>query len=197
MNETESPMRVRLFLPIATVLAASCSAQTASYGHNDKYLLPDRRLTPGEVNPAIVADPSGKSIMRNGVEANICAKSFTVDQYENATASMKHQVCDEYGQKSCSESDKGGFDRLIPIEIGGQDTIKNLWWLPKPDFSVKVHLVNEKIKPLVCSGKMDLKTAQVLVQGNWVNGMWGIEIMEKCDRCNVRVAPNIKVPNSK
>ncbi len=91
-------MRVELLVFTAAALAASCLAQTASYGHNDKYLLPDRTLTPGEVNPAIAADPSGKSIMRDGVEANICAKGFAAVPYENATESMKLQVCDEYGQ---------------------------------------------------------------------------------------------------
>jgi hypothetical protein len=93
-------MRVKLLLFTAAALAASCLAQTASYGHNDKYLLPDRRLTPGEINPAIVGDPSGKSIMRNGVESNICAKGFAAEAYEKATESMKLQVCDEYGQKT-------------------------------------------------------------------------------------------------
>ena len=190
-------MRVKLFLFAAMALAASCSAQTASYGHNDKYVLPDRVLTPGAVNPAIVGDPSGKSIMVNGVEANICAKDFTVDPYKKATEAMKHQVCDEYRQKNCFETDKGGVDHLIPLEIGGADTIKNLWWLPEPDYDVKIHKVNDKLKPMVCSGKISLKTAQSMVQHNWVNGMWGIEIMEKCDKCSVTEGPVIKPPRSR
>lgn len=190
-------MRAKLFLFAAMALAASCSAQTASYGHNDKYLLPDRVLTPGAANPAIVGDPSGKSIMVNGVEANICAKDFTADPYKKATEAVQDQVCDEYGQKNCSEIDKGEIDHLIPMEIGGEDMIRNLWWLPEPDYTVKLHEVDDKLKTMVCSGKIDLKTAQSIVQHNWVVAMWVIEGMEKCNKCTVTVAPNIKVPESK
>ena len=197
VREKGSMMRVKLFLFTAMALAVSCSAQTASYGHNDKYLLPDRGLTPGAVNPAIVGDPSGKSIVVNGVEANICAKDFTANPYKKATEAVKHRVCDEYGQKDCFKTDRGGFDHLVPLEIGGADTINNLWWLPDPDYDVKLYKVNERLKPLVCSGKINLKTAQSIVLHNWVNGMWSIEILEKCDKCTVRVAPEIKGPLSK
>jgi hypothetical protein len=190
-------MRVKLFLFATMALAASCLAQTASYGRNDKYLLPDRELTPGAVNSAIVGDPTGKSVMVNGVEANICAKDFTADSYKKATEAMKRQVCDEYGQKDCLETKKGGVDHLVPLEIGGEDTIKNLWWLPEPDYNVKVHKVNDKLKTMVCSGKIDLKTAQSIVEHNWVVGMWVIEGQEKCPKCTVTIAPNLKVPGSK
>src|SRR5579863_9909077 len=49
--------KITMKLLITTlILAASCPAQTVAYGHNDKYLLPDRSVTPGAVNPAIVGD---------------------------------------------------------------------------------------------------------------------------------------------
>lgn len=114
--------------------------------------------------------------------------------YENATEAVKRQICDEYGQKKCFDTKKGEIDRLIPLEIGGEDSIDNLWWLPKPDYNVKLRKVNAEAKSMICSGEIDLKTAQSMIQHNWVVCMWVIEGMKKCHKCTVTVAPNIKVP---
>lgn len=188
-------MTMKLLFSILA-MAAVCSAQTAVYGHNDKYLLPDRNVTPGAVNPAIVADRSGKSILVDGVEANICAKGFTTDPYKKTTEAMKHQVCERYGEKDCLNPSKGEIDHLVPLEIGGKDTTNNLWWLPQPDARVKDQL-DAKLKHMVCSGKFSLHQAQFLMRANWVVGMWNVETMEKCNNCSMKIAPELKVPKRK
>lgn len=193
MNQIKMTMKL-LFSILA--LAAACSAQTAVYGHNDKYLLPDRSVTPGAVNPAIVADPSGKSIIVDGVEANICAKGFTTDPYKKTTEAMKHQVCEKYGEKDCLNPSKGEINHLIPLEIAGKDAINNLWWQPQPDYHVKNQL-EDKLKSMVCSGKISLNQAQSCMLHNWVNCMWAMEILEKCNKCSLTISPNIKTPKRK
>ncbi|WP_263356946.1 hypothetical protein [Acidicapsa ligni] len=172
-------------------LATASVAQTAVYGHNDKYALPDRSMTPGAVNPAIVGDPSGKSIIVQGVEANICAKGFTPHPYMKVTETIRNQVCEKYAGKGCSNLTNGRINRLIPLEIGGNDTIENLWWQPEPDFAAKDETDNN-LKSLVCSGKISLTTAQATVKANWVNSMWVTQSLRKCKNCTVTIAPLIK-----
>ena len=63
------------------------------------------------------------------------------------------------------------IDHLIPLELGGSNLIKNLWpeshrtspW----NAQVKVRLEG-KLHALVCSGQLDLKTAQQAIAADWI-----------------------------
>ena|SRR3984893_13624902 len=63
------------------------------------------------------------------------------------------------------------IDHLIPLELGGSNLIKNLWpeshrtspW----NAQVKDRLEG-KLHELVCSGQLDLKTAQQAIASNWI-----------------------------
>jgi len=61
-------------------------------------------------------------------------------------------------------------DHLISLELGGSNSIKNLW--PEPytgdlNAHVKDKLEN-KLHSLVCNGDIDLKTAQQEIATDWV-----------------------------
>src|SRR3984893_578490 len=64
-----------------------------------------------------------------------------------------------------------GVDHLIPLELGGSNSIKNLW----PEFhrtspwnaQVKDRLEG-KLHELVCARQLDLKTAQQAIASNWI-----------------------------
>jgi tRNA(Glu) U13 pseudouridine synthase TruD len=62
-------------------------------------------------------------------------------------------------------------DLLISLELGGSNSIKNLWpesYRTSPwNARVKDRLEN-KLRSLVCSGELDLKTAQQAIASNWI-----------------------------
>lgn len=152
---------------VALLCCAPALAQ-AHYGHYGKYLLPDPVLTPGKVNTAVIADPSGDKYYDNGVEVNICAKDFSTKPFRHTTEKTKKTVCAEYGAQGCPNDKTMEVDHLIPLEIGGEDSILNLWIQPAPDFHEKDHEVEDKLKPMVCKKLMTLKQAQACIVNDWV-----------------------------
>ena len=88
----------------------------------------------------------------------------------NVPAQMKREVYREYGITSHGSGDYE-VDHLIPLELGGSNSIKNLWpeshrtspW----NAQVKDRL-KSKLHELVCSGQLDLKTAQQAIASNCI-----------------------------
>lgn len=158
--------------------AAGEPAPAARYGHDGKYALPDPELTPGAINPEIVGDPSGAHRLIDGVEYNICAKGFTTKPFRKTTDAMKRQVCREYGAKDCPDTKKGEIDHDAPLEIGGLDALENLWWQTAPAYHLKDHQVEDKLKPLVCAGKITLEDAQRCILADWVKCKARVDALE-------------------
>jgi hypothetical protein len=118
-------------------------------------IVPDPKLTPGDSFPVTVQD--------------LCVPGYS-RKVRNVPAEMKREVYGEYGVTS---HDPGDYevDHLIPLELGGSNSIKNLWpeshrtspW----NAQVKDRLEG-KLHELVCSGQLDLKTAQHAIASNWI-----------------------------
>ena len=112
-------------------------------------ILPDSKLTPGDAFDVTVQD--------------ICVPGYS-RKVRNVPAEMKREVYEEYGITSHGPGDYE-VDHLIPLELGGSNSIKNLWpeshrtspW----NAQVKDGL-EAKLHELVCSGQLDLKAAQQL-----------------------------------
>lgn len=163
-NDPKPPQQTLInFVTDGPVIVQHCF-----YSHEKGNLLPDPGCTPGAINPEIVADPSGDHRLVNGVEVNICAKGFNTKPFRKTTESMKRKVCAEYGSKDCPDPKKGEIDHLVPLELGGEDAVTNLWWQPAPEYHVKDWQVEDKLKPLVCHRKMTLKQAQDCIRTDWV-----------------------------
>lgn len=84
--------------------------------------------------------------------------------------SLRRQVRDAYG---VTHQDKGEYemDHLIPLELGGSNDIANLFpepAEPRPGYHEKDRLENYLHRE-VCSGRMDLKKAQVMIANDWVS----------------------------
>jgi hypothetical protein len=60
------------------------------------------------------------------------------------------------------------IDQIVSLEIGGSNDIANLYPEKAPGYHLKDRLEN-KLRALVCSGAMTLRTAQSGIATNWVS----------------------------
>lgn len=125
------------------------------YGHHGAWLLPNKKMTPG--------------VIRTTSAAEICDKKFRTKPFRKTTEAMKKEVCKEYGATDCPNIHKGEIDHLVPLELGGMDDVKNLWWQPAPQFHVKDSLENAA-KKAACRSKdpIPLTQLQKMMQDDWV-----------------------------
>lgn len=143
---------------------------SATYRTGGGMALPDPVVTPGAVDPEIEADPSGASLVVNGVEKNICAPHFSAKAIRKTIRNfprLKRVACEQYGVAACNGSVEG--DHLISIEIGGcPDCQQNVWPEPMSEARIKDHQVEDVLPKLVCSGRLSLTEAQKCVATDWV-----------------------------
>ena len=118
-------------------------------------LLPDSKMTPGATLPVTRAD--------------LCVPGYT-QKVRNVPLDVKKQVYAEYGIKTHKPGDYE-VDHLISLELGGSNSIKNLWpqsYKTRPwNAHVKDALENE-MHAEVCSGTLDLTTAQHDIATDWI-----------------------------
>jgi len=116
--------------------------------------LPDPKLTPGDVFDVTLAD-----ICTPGYSKTVRA----VPKY------LRDQVFHKYG---IEPHHRGHYqlDHLIPLALGGSNSVRNLW--PQPHHAspwsagAKDRLEN-RLRRLVCAGKLDLETAQQEIAADW------------------------------
>ena len=142
--------------PVASIVATAIPVQTSIPTIDPSHLahLPNPSLTPGDVLDVTASD--------------ICVSGYS-SKVRNVPDSVKTQVYAEYGIVSHKPGDYE-VDHLISLELGGSNSIKNLW--PEPYFGdlnahVKDKLEN-KLHSLVCNGDIDLQTAQQAIATDWV-----------------------------
>ncbi len=131
------------------------SPAAASADQGNALLLPDPKMTPGATLPVTRAD--------------ICVPGYT-QKVRNVPLDVKKQVYAEYGIQHHKPGDYE-VDHLISLELGGSNSIKNLWpqsYLTQPwNAHVKDALENE-MHAEVCDGRLDLATAQHDISTDWI-----------------------------
>ena len=111
--------------------------------------LPNRRLTPGAVAVAALAD--------------VCLPFYSRRHVRRVSNELKHRVYVEYF---------GGYrrgyviDHLVPREIGGADNIRNLWPQPRAESKLKDAIENHA-RIEVCYGHRPLSEAQRAFMLDW------------------------------
>jgi hypothetical protein len=117
-------------------------------------ILPDPKLTPGAV---LTTD-----------SAAICQPGYA-RSVRHTSGSLKHRVYVEYG--IAQSTGRYEIDHLIPLGIGGADTVENLWpesRSTKPwNAGMKDRLENY-LHVEVCSGHIAVADAQKAVTANWI-----------------------------
>ncbi len=139
--------------PVAAGVAAATSG------------LPDPRLTPGAINPAVT---------QANIQQTICVRGYTktIRPPERYTETLKHRQLREYGY-----ADQHIWhyeeDHLVSLEVGGAPLDpRNLW--PEPRYGKWGSFVKDKLANdlhwRVCHGRISLRAAQRVFETNWVAG---------------------------
>ncbi len=146
------PLRMQLLLS-SLILIIYSSALALPQGRPSH--LPDPKLTPGET-VAVTKDELCKD-GRTTLDVDVSIK-------------MKSRVFDSYGIKADTPGSYN-VDHLIPTDLGGANSIKNLW--PQPlsgDWGyVDKNKLERRLRRMVCGGELDLKKAQEEIAGDWVS----------------------------
>jgi hypothetical protein len=122
----------------------------------DSQNIPNPSLTPGDILTTSMED--------------ICTPGYS-KSVRNVPSSVKQEAYKAYG---IYEHGPGEYevDHLISLELGGSNSIKNLWpesYLTQPlNAHVKDKLEN-RLHALVCNGALSLAVAQTEIATNWVS----------------------------
>jgi hypothetical protein len=116
--------------------------------------LPNPSLTPGDTLDVTAAD--------------ICVSGYS-SKVRDVPDSVKNQAYQEYGILTHAPR-AYEVDHLISLELGGSNSIKNLWpesYTGPWNAHIKDKLENH-LHSLVCNGTLDLKTAQMEISTDWI-----------------------------
>jgi hypothetical protein len=122
--------------------------------------LPDPRLTPGAIDPAVT---------QQNIASTICVAGYTrsVRPTFQVSNSLKHQVMSLYHSPNSIHDYE--LDHLIPLELGGcPSCIANLW--PQPWTTPGAHEKDDVelyLHDRVCHRLITLQKAQHLISTNW------------------------------
>ena len=137
------------------MLLAAAGAAPVAAQEQPTPIRPDSVMTPGAV-----LDVS---------DTDVCTPGYS-KRVRHVTAETKRAVYAEYGVTVHAPGDYE-VDHLISLEIGGSNSIKNLWpesYLTEPwNARVKDKLEN-RLHRLVCAGTMSLKEAQDAIAKDWI-----------------------------
>lgn len=115
---------------------------------------PRSAITPGEVRPIHL-----DQVCRTG-DAQVVVRNIPLE--------TRNAVFAAYGIKP--DTGKYEVDYLITPDLGGADSVRNMW--PQPYSSVWNARVKDQLEQrlhqMVCSGRMDLTTAQREMAADWI-----------------------------
>jgi hypothetical protein len=116
--------------------------------------LPNPELTPGDVFDVTIED--------------ICTPGYA-KKVRAVPKALRDQAFNSYGIMY-DQRNQYQLDHLIPLALGGSNSIKNLFPLPNytSPWNARVKdRLEVRLQKLVCSGQVDLETAQREIAANW------------------------------
>lgn len=155
---------------VGLICATSAFAAGGQFRYSHDEPLNDLRVTPGAKFNATVA-----TICRPGYATSV----------RDVPESEKRSVYSEYGiaQHSINQYE---IDHLIPLELGGSNSISNLW--PELNDHPRGYLngkdiLENHLHVLVCARTVGLQSAQTQIAANWVStyrkylGRWPVGVV--------------------
>jgi hypothetical protein len=125
--------------------------------------LPDRRCTPGIVDPNVTQD---------NIHSTICVSGYTSTVRPSSYVTGKEKIVSMRAYSASGSTGDYEYDHLVSLELGGSPNVAaNLW--PEPysgpyGARVKDRLEN-RLHDLVCSGRVSLATAQYQEATDWIS----------------------------
>ena len=105
--------------------------------------------------------------LRQGETADICVTGYT-KKVRNVPAAVKRQVYAAY--RVVNTPGAYEVDHLIPLELGGSNSLKNLW--PESyNIEWNAHIKDElenRLHGLACRGTVPLRQAQQEIATDWI-----------------------------
>jgi len=161
INVTASVPLTPVSLPPAP--GKACTVRETS----DKFLLPDPACTPGAINPTVTAE-----VLQNKDFRTACVRSHaTTEQQKNQTYqfyAIEHPGNNSGSTQTCE------LDHLISLELGGADTLDNIWPQCGPAdkplserFFKRKDAVENFLAKQVKEGKISLSDAQKGIASDW------------------------------
>jgi hypothetical protein len=129
--------------------------------------LPDARCSPGAINPtitlAVLKDPE----FRTG-----CIRDCTTSSSQKANTYGAYGIA--HPARNAGSSQTCELDHVVPLELGGADTLDNIWpqcgptgaSLPQRFFKEK-DIVENYLARQVRSGRLPLSAAQASIAADW------------------------------
>jgi hypothetical protein len=151
------PFSIGRLAGAGAVFAGVCLAVLIIFGTtvNAEGPKPRAGITPGETRPITIEE--------------VCRDPEAVVVAPDIPENTRQKVFAAYGIKS-AKANQFEVDYLITPDLGGTESIRNLW--PEPysarwNARVKDRL-EQRLHQLVCSGKLDLATAQHDIAVDWI-----------------------------
>ena len=131
----------------------------------DRYFIEHRapEVVLAAPNPALTP---GAAVLENPI--NLCRESMPKNK--DVPSSIRHRVFEEYGVAN-APAKAYEVDYLITPALGGSDDIHNLWphSYANTEWNAKVKdALEDRLRELVCQGKVNLFTAQREIATNWI-----------------------------
>src|SRR5215467_8144044 len=149
--------------PVAIPPGKTCMVRETT----DHFLLPDPACTPGAINPTVTAE-----VLKDPNFRTTCVRSHaTTEQQKEHTYqfySIEHPGSNSGSTQTCE------LDHLISLELGGADTLDNIWPQCGPAdkplserFFKRKDAVENFLDKQVKEGKISLSDAQKGIASDW------------------------------
>jgi len=135
-----------------SAVADSNDDDRGTFLNEDQTPIADPKATPGDVLTTSAA--------------KVCVRGYSAT-VRNVSTSTKNQIYASYGITH-HVSYQYEIDHDISLELGGSNSVKNLW--PEPNDKARGNskdVLENKLRSLVCKGTISLKTAQQAIKGDW------------------------------